>query len=65
MQRRLLQMPVVAIHIWGELCLMEKISGLNYSAIIVFIANQKPKREVGITKTELMLLLVIARTEKE
>lgn len=64
-KRRLLQMPVVAIRIWGELYLMEKISGLNYSAIIGFIANQKPKREVGMTKTELKQLLVIATTEKE
>lgn len=64
-RRRLLQMPMVAIRIWGELYLMEKVNGLNYSAIITFIANQKPKREVGMTKSELKELLKIATAEKE
>ena len=32
-KRRLLQMPVVAIRIWRELYLMEKISGLNFELL--------------------------------
>ena len=58
-------MPVVAIRIWGELYLMEKIDGLNYPTIIGFIADQKQKRKVGMTKSELKQLLTIATTEKE
>ena len=58
-------MPIVAICIWGELYLMDKIDGLNYPAIIGFIADQKQKWEVGMTKSDLKQLLTIATTEKE
>jgi hypothetical protein len=64
-KRRLLQIPLVAIRIWGELYLMEKVDGLNYPIITGFIANQKQKREVGMIKSELKQLLTIATTEKE
>ena len=47
-----------------KLYLMEKIDSLNYPTIIGFIADQKQKREVGMTKSELKQLLTIAITKK-
>lgn len=64
-KRRLLQMPSVCIRIHGDLFLMEKISGLDYTTFASFLEGRELKRHQGITKEGLRDLLILDKNDRE
>lgn len=64
-RRRLLQMPLFAVRIDGELFLMPSINGLDYYSITAFLSNRLTdnKKTLGISKCELKQLLKLVSNE--
>ena len=67
-KRRLLQMPLVAIHLQyaKELYLMEKVDGLDYEKLVKFLNSQiQNTLRGGISREELKKLMLISESERE
>lgn len=65
-RRRLLQMPLVAMNVEGNLFLMEKMDRFDYSQLISFMTTRlSTSKNKGISKEEMKSLFLISQNARE